>query len=384
MAASPVAHEGRVLPEAEHKTTQSQAVGKSENAETEDAVEVKQISAASAPDTSSSLLTNQQPGATVEEASVADKKVSVDTVVPDTSIEKPGSVTYSEHSIDPADFKGEVDTNNDIPSMHVLRSIENYTVLDRDGKTHPFKTLYSGHNVARRVLIIFIRHFFCGSCQEYLRMVSSSITPEALLGLPVSTFIAIIGCGSHKLIDSYIKETNCPFPVYADPTTQLYKELGMVRTLSLGPRPAYLQNTTLAQTVVTGILQGLKQAKSGLMFKMGDQRQVGGEFLFEPASKTLETPIASPLQGTDKELSPDEQPRKAEEKCITWCHRMRTTRDHAEIPELMEVLGIQGDGQPIRDEKKWQKALRSRKGTGMSMASQMGRMSIEAAKAREV
>jgi len=211
-------------------------------------------------------------------------------------------------------------------------------------------------------------------------MLSASITPEALLGLPVSTFIAVIGCGSHKLIDTYIEETKCPFPVYADPTRQLYQELGMIRTLNMGPRPAYLQNKSVAKTVVSGIFQGLKQVKSGLVMKMGDQRQVGGEFLFEPASKTLETPLSSPVQELDKELNLDQGPGKVEEKCITWCHRMRTTRDHVEIPELMEVLGIQGDGQAIRDEKKWQKALKSRKGTGLSLASQMSRMSVDSAK----
>lgn len=64
--------------------------------------------------------------------------------------------------INPIDFDGEVETNNGIPSMRVLRSIEDYPVLDPAGKTRPFKSLYSGHNVARRVLIIFVRHFFCG------------------------------------------------------------------------------------------------------------------------------------------------------------------------------------------------------------------------------
>ncbi len=62
----------------------------------------------------------------------------------------------------PLDFKGEVETNNEIPSPQVLKAIENYTVFDHAGKTHPFKSLYSGHNVARRILVIFVRHFFCG------------------------------------------------------------------------------------------------------------------------------------------------------------------------------------------------------------------------------
>lgn len=62
----------------------------------------------------------------------------------------------------PEEFEGEVNTNNELPSAKTLKQIEDYIVLDSDGRSHAFKTLYSGSNVARRVLIIFIRHFFCG------------------------------------------------------------------------------------------------------------------------------------------------------------------------------------------------------------------------------
>jgi hypothetical protein len=61
-----------------------------------------------------------------------------------------------------AEFHGEVDTNNTIPTEEDLQKIESLMVLDKDGKTVPFKDLYNGVNVARRVLVIFIRHFFCG------------------------------------------------------------------------------------------------------------------------------------------------------------------------------------------------------------------------------
>ncbi|KAI0386666.1 AhpC/TSA antioxidant enzyme-domain-containing protein [Hypomontagnella monticulosa] len=305
----------------------------------------------------------------------------------DTNLTVQPIVTDHTHddSVNPPDFQGEVQTNNDLPTIETLRKIETYAVLDSDGKSHTFKSLYAGHNSARRVLIIFIRHFFCGNCQEYLRTLSASITPDALLQLPVSTFIAVIGCGSPELINTYIQETGCPFPVYADPTRRLYTELGMVRTLALGSRPAYMQGKSLAHTVVSGVVQGLKQVKSGLVLKMGDQRQVGGEFLFEPATLTLDTPITTPLSEEDKKLEStigdgkannNEDP-KVEEKRVTWCHRMRTTRDHAEMPELMEVLGLDGEGAPIKDKKRWEKALKMRKGTGLSMASQMSRMSID-------
>lgn len=217
-------------------------------------------------------------------------------------------------------------------------------------------------------------------------MLSAAITPEALLALPVPTFIAVIGCGAPELIKSYISETHCPFPVYADPTKVLYNELGMVRTLAMGNRPAYMQHKSVAQTVMSGIVQGLKQVKSGLVLKMGDQRQVGGEFLFEPASLSLDSPIPTPSD-EEKTIDLDEKTvpindGKSEEKKVTWCHRMRTTRDHVEIPELMEVLGLDSEGAPKQNPKRYESALKARKGTGVSMASQMSRASMDARAAR--
>lgn len=68
----------------------------------------------------------------------------------------------SKDDTNPLDFQGDVQTNNKLPSPETLQELEKYTVLDESGKSHPFKSLYTGPNVARRVLIIFIRHFFCG------------------------------------------------------------------------------------------------------------------------------------------------------------------------------------------------------------------------------
>lgn len=329
--------------------------------------------------------------------------------------------------VNPRDFAGEVESNNDLPSAATLRKIENYAVLDRHGKSHTFRSLYSGRNVARRVLVIFVRHFFCGNCQEYLRTLSDSITPEALLDLPIPTFIAVIGCGDPSLIDMYVNETGCRFPVYSDPTRRLYDELGMVRTLALGSRPAY-QRKSMISSVFSSVVQGLKQIPSGKATKAGDQRQIGGEFLFEPlsvmppaddiekrlgehrdyrasmAAAKISTEDAAAGEGagaagdqkplrTDEEIKAalsrsgsiappeaqiqqeDEAEEPGEEKHVTWAHRMRTTRDHAEIPELMEVLGLNGQGQPIKDKKRWSRALETRKGTGASLASQMSALS---------
>lgn len=308
-----------------------------------------------------------------------------------------------------ADFEGSVNTNNELPTVETLARIGDYVVLDRDGKSHPFKSLYSGKHAARRVLIIFVRHFFCGNCQDYLAELSASISPDALLRLPISTMIAVIGCGDPGLIEMYASATNCPFPIYADPTRKLYDELGMTQSLTLGTRPAYTKRN-LVKSSLQSVVQGLKQLKNGLATKGGDQRQIGGEFLFEPLD--FQSPASTPMWaeqlekqmggldvgvseglpatttttagrgGSDASLDgkneDDADAHGIETKRVTWCHRMKTTRDHAEIPELMEVLGLDGQGNPAKDLKRWSRALEQRKGTGLSMASQMSAMKAEA------
>lgn len=78
---------------------------------------------------------------------------------------KKGDTTVTapdDEDVNPPDFHGEVLSNDELPSEETIRRIGDYIVLDRHGKTHTFKSLYTGRNVARRVLIIFVRHFFCG------------------------------------------------------------------------------------------------------------------------------------------------------------------------------------------------------------------------------
>ena len=164
------------------------------------------------------------------------------------------------------------------------------------------------------------------NCQEYLRTLSSSITPEQLLSLPTPTEVVIIGCGKPDLIPFYAETTSCPFPIYADPTKKLYDILGMARTLSLGPaRPDYMQKNLLT-VMAQSIYQGLANWRG--IPKGGDYWQVGGEFLFEDGQ-------------------------------ATWCHRMKNTRDHAEIPDLRNKLGLNDRPPPVRT-RSWTKGLTRR------------------------
>jgi hypothetical protein len=260
---------------------------------------------------------------------------------PDTMAKREDAMEKQEHPEPELDFEGDVKVTNDLPSKDMLARCTDLVVLDSKGQSHTFESLYHGEAAASRQLIIFVRHFFCGvslwfewlqycnvvawmltdvhkNCQEYLRTLSSSITPDSLLSLPTPTSITVIGCGQPDLIDMYVQTTNCPFAVYADPTRKLYEHLGMIRTLNLGKKkPDYMQSSIIGGAVHS-IYQIIKSG--GSPWKGGDMKQIGGEFLFENGK-----PV--------------------------WCHRMRNTRDHAEIPELRMVLGLDDARPPMR--KRW-------------------------------
>jgi hypothetical protein len=236
------------------------------------------------------------------------------------------------------DFAGNIDVNDDLPTEQDLKRVGDLLVLDAKGQSRPFKGLYQGEGVAPRQLIIFVRHFFCGNCQEYLRTLSSSITPESLLALEQPTFITVIGCGRPELINMYVEATNCPFPVYADPTRKLYDLLGMTRTLDLGKKPGYI-HSNLFVTSVQSIMQGIKTGNKAL--KGGDFKQVGGEFLFE------------------------------EGKCV-WVHRMKNTRDHSEVTEVRRQVGLDETRPPMR--KRWSHSVKKATTEGKEKEGIAGRM----------
>jgi hypothetical protein len=130
----------------------------------------------------------------------------------------------------------------------------------------------------------------------------------------------------------YIETTKCPFPVYADPTRKIYDIFGMTRTFQLGAKPAYMHTNMLINSVQS-VFQGLKTGKNAL--KGGDMKQVGGEFLFENGE-------------------------------CTWVHRMRNTRDHTDVTELRNLLGLDGTRPPMR--KRWSHDVKDTKMEKRSMS----------------
>jgi hypothetical protein len=138
----------------------------------------------------------------------------------------------------------------------------------------------------------------------------------------------------------------------------------------------------MGSSIVSSIAQGLRSIPAGNVLKSGNYSQVGGEFLFEPPD--IVTPVTTPheerqvdgMKGASAGEEDEDDSRRIEKKRVTWCHRMKTTRDHVEIPELLEVLGQhKKPDADSKDQMKWEQASRSRKGTGSSMARQMSELS---------
>ena len=145
------------------------------------------------------------------------------------------------------------------------------------------------------------------NCQEFLRTLNAALPPSAL---PPHARLVVVGCGDPSMIRFYADASACTYPIYADPSRALYAHLGLIRTLELGAAAPDYMRRSLPRVVLESIGQGLKQGRNA--FKGGDLSQVGGEFWVDGRGE------------------------------VRWAHRMRNTRDHAEVPALLKVIGVSG------------------------------------------
>ncbi|KAF4119986.1 hypothetical protein GMORB2_3397, partial [Geosmithia morbida] len=123
-----------------------------------------------------------------------------------------------------------VRASDEVPAVDKLHSIQDYTVPDHTGALHPSKSLWSGDGATGRVLVIFIRHLYCG-----VEAVGEAVAPDSL---PENTSVVFVGCGDPALIESYVEPTGCKCPVYADPDRRLSSALGLIETWDAGAVPA--------------------------------------------------------------------------------------------------------------------------------------------------
>ncbi|THX83955.1 hypothetical protein D6D04_02709 [Aureobasidium pullulans] len=179
--------------------------------------------------------------------------------------------------------------NNDqaqtrLPTQTELEKVAEVDILDKNGDKKKFSSLWSSHSdkPRRRTIVIFIRHFNCESCADYVRALTAKLSPEDLASRSIPTELFIVGCGSHTFIQTYIQRTGCKFEIYTDPS----------------------------RVTLMGTLIGTGNTLMTLLTDSGKKSQNGGELIW-----------------VDGE--------------IKWARRMQNTRDHVEVEELERVLDKQ-------------------------------------------
>lgn len=95
------------------------------------------------------------------------------------------AVSPASKANDPSgDFEGDIKVNNNPPTKADLEKVADLPVLDVNKKSHTFKSLWADdENGPRRVLVVFIRHFFCGVRSLALVPYSSRYMEHALIAL---------------------------------------------------------------------------------------------------------------------------------------------------------------------------------------------------------
>ncbi|PBK64337.1 hypothetical protein ARMSODRAFT_962158 [Armillaria solidipes] len=198
---------------------------------------------------------------------------------------------------------------NEIPQQSALAEAFQIELFDSTGSTVKFGTLLPS-DPPEKVVVVFIRHFFCGSCKQYVEQLAS--VPQGSLEKS-KTRIIIIGCGHSDAISVYKESTKFPGHIYADPTRRLYHALGMdIENLAATPagkeRRSYLK-LGIFSNAVSSIFKGPLKSPS-LIGKQGNISQLGGDFVFGPGKE------------------------------CTFVSRMQNTEDHIEVSELMKHAGV--------------------------------------------
>lgn len=220
----------------------------------------------------------------------------------------------------PSDLEQILDDTDECPDGATLAAIQHLPIYDTEGNSVPFGSLYNPEAATHsRQLIIFIRYFYCPACTLYVKALAEGITMHDYFRIPTPTSIIIIGCGQPDLIQHFKSFMGCAFTIYADPSRQLFKKLGMRLSLNVGrQRPEYMGELGLLSSSKVEIQRISKSLKdpNGLrkrdLVRGGNPMQIGGEFLFENGD-------------------------------VIWCHRMTTYRNHAEVRYLRRLLQLDGD-----------------------------------------
>ncbi|KAF9528131.1 hypothetical protein CPB83DRAFT_854953 [Crepidotus variabilis] len=188
-----------------------------------------------------------------------------------------------------------------------IKKVAELKVLDSKKGEVRFGSLFE----EQKTVVIFIRHFFCGSCQAYITQLCNLVSDEALE--KAGTRVVLVGSGETEAFDHFREMTGFKGNIYTNPSRDLFRAFGMTTTTQTTPagetRKSYLTSTK-TQVVLNSLWDIAK--KPYLFFaKTGNLSQNGGELILGPG---LQCSFASIMQHSE---------------------------DHTELVDLMRVAGVQ-------------------------------------------
>ncbi|KAJ1034789.1 hypothetical protein NDA13_001043 [Ustilago tritici] len=188
------------------------------------------------------------------------------------------------------------------PSMLQLFEASQCLVYNQKGEEVIFGDLFK----KRRTLVCFLRHWWCGFCQQFARSFRN-IDPLPLKKANLD-FI-VVGQGDWHVIKAYREVMQVPYPMFADPKRNIYRALGMtLRTNDASPVCARPDYASMGMT--KGILVAIKKGLFDMPIRNpGDMKLLGGDFILGPG-----------LQ-------------------CSFTHRMTTADGHMDIPRILAQAG---------------------------------------------
>lgn len=121
--------------------------------------------------------------------------------------------------------------------------------------------------------------------------------------------LIVIGCGDPVLIPNYVKMTDCPFEIYADPSRELYKRMDFtVNALPIEKKAKYIEKWS-PPSLVKNILMSLGLAARARSKDAGKVTQNGGEVIWSNGE-------------------------------LEYIHRMKHPGDHIETEDLDRLLKL--------------------------------------------
>ncbi|KAJ9091551.1 hypothetical protein QFC21_007176 [Naganishia friedmannii] len=193
-----------------------------------------------------------------------------------------------------------------LPTPRELLAVSKLQVYNVDGEKVMFGDIVAGGGGVQTI-VVFIRHWYCPLCAEYVECIIRTVDPETLERANVK--LVIIGNGSRRMLPAYSKKVmRSPFEMYTDPKLRVYRALGMTKQTHDGGDEDD-KGDYITKGAMRGTLEVAKRATKMPLGRPGTIPQLGGEFIFSSA-----------LQ-------------------CSYAHRMTNTRAHAPIRDIVARTG---------------------------------------------